>query len=77
MASTDSQADGGAERRERGTAIWFIGLAVLIADLLVIFFAPAGIRIGHEAAFLFLIAVLAAAGFGLMIWGRRQRQRAG
>jgi hypothetical protein len=76
MASTGSQPDGGAERRESGSAIWFIGLAFLVADLLVIFFAPAALRIGRHMAFFVLIAALAVVGCALMIWGRSQRQRA-
>jgi uncharacterized membrane protein YqjE len=68
------RADGGAEKREQGTAISFIGLAVLVVDLLVVFFAPAAFRVGRHVEFLALIVVLALIGFGL-IWVGRARRR--
>jgi Na+/melibiose symporter-like transporter len=76
MANRGSQADGGAERRERGMATWFVGVAFLVADLLLIFFAPAALRTGRHTGFLAVIAVLAAIGCSLMIWGRIQARRA-
>jgi uncharacterized membrane protein YqjE len=69
-------ADSGAEKREQGTAISFIGLAVLVVDLLVVFFAPAAFRVGRHIEFLVLIAVLAVIGFGLIWFGRARRRTA-
>jgi hypothetical protein len=62
-----------AERRERGSSLMFIGLAVWIADLLVVFFLPAGIRAGMHAGFTAIILVLAVIGLALMISGSRMR----
>ena len=66
--------DGGAERREQGIAISFIGLAVIVVDLLVIFFAPAAFRLGRQSVFVVLIALLAVIGLGLIFWGRSRRK---
>src|ERR1041385_8205147 len=44
-ASEATMADT-AEMRECGGTLMFIGLAVWVADLLVVFFLPAGIRAG-------------------------------
>jgi uncharacterized membrane protein YqjE len=68
--------DSGAEKREQGTAISFIGLAVLVVDLLVVFFAPAAFRIGRHVEFLALIVVLAVIGFGLIWLGGARRRTA-
>ena len=76
MASMSPRPDGGAELRERGRATWFVGLAFLVADLLLIFFAPAALRIGRPTVFFAVIAAIAAVGCGLMIWGRIQSRRA-
>ena len=77
MASTGSRPDGGAERRERGMATWFVGVAFLVADLLVIFFAPAALRIGRQSVFFVIIVLLAIIGCGLMAWGRYLARRTG
>ena len=76
MAGTGSQSDGGADRRERGMATWFVGVAFLVADLLVIFFAPAALRVGRQNAFFAVIAALAVIGCCLMAWGRYLGRRA-
>jgi hypothetical protein len=57
-------------------AIWFVGVAFLVADMLVIFFAPAALRIGRQNIFFAIIAVLAVIGCSLMVWGRIQGRRA-
>jgi phosphatidylserine synthase len=62
-----------AERRERGSSLMFIGLAVWVADLLVVFFLPAGIKAGMHTAFTAIIAVLAVLGLVLMVAGYRMR----
>ena len=68
--------DGGAQKREQGVAISFIGLALIVADLLVVFFAPAGFRIGRQGVFLTIILVLAVAGLSLVLLGRSRRRSA-
>jgi hypothetical protein len=62
-----------AEMRERGGTLMFIGLAVWVSDLLVVFFLPAGIRAGMHTAFTAIIAVLAVLGLVLMVAGYRMR----
>jgi uncharacterized membrane protein YqjE len=70
-------ADGGAEKREQGVAVVFVGLAVLVADLLVIFFAPASFRIQQRPAFTALMLGLAVLGAILVSIGRRIYRRSG
>ena len=36
------------EKRETGTSLMFIGLAFWVVSLLVLFFLPAGIKVGHH-----------------------------
>lgn len=76
MASNGMGADGGAEKREQGIAISFVGLALLVADLLVIFFAPAAYRLGRHTVFSALIIVLGVSGIGLVVWGQALRRAA-
>ncbi len=57
------------EKRETGVSLMFIGLAVWVADLLVVFFLPGAIRSGQHAMFVSIITVLAVAGLALMITG--------
>lgn len=56
-------------KRETGASLMFIGLAVWVADLLVIFFLPAGVKIGHRATFVSIILILAVAGLILGMTG--------
>jgi uncharacterized membrane protein len=58
-----------AEKRELGVSLMFIGLALWVADLLVVFFLPAAAKIGWHATFVSIIAVLAVLGLGLMMGG--------
>jgi hypothetical protein len=58
---------------EAWSALVIIGLGVWLADLLVVFFAPAAFRVGHGSSFLIIIAVLAIVGLGLILLGRRHR----
>jgi purine-cytosine permease-like protein len=56
-------------RRETGASLMFIGLAVWVADLLVVFFLPAGMKLGRQTMFLSIIVALALLGIVLMIGG--------
>ena len=56
-------------KRETGTGLMFIGLSLWVVDLLVIFFLPAGIKLGHERGFAAIIVILAAFGLALMMAG--------
>jgi uncharacterized membrane protein len=66
---------GLTEKSEAGSSLMFIGLAVLVATLLVVFFLPAAIRAGNHAIFVFIISVLAVTGVGFMLRGLRLRDR--
>jgi len=57
------------ERRETGASLMFLGLAVWVADLLVVFFLPAGIKLGRYATFIGIIVALAVLGLVLMLVG--------
>ncbi len=66
-----------AERRETGTSLMFIGLAVWVADLLVVFYLPAAFKVGQHALFVAIITVLAIVGLVLMISGYGLRKKGG
>jgi phosphatidylserine synthase len=63
------------ERREAGASLMFAGLAVWVAALLVLFFLPAAMKIGHEGRFAtILIMALGVMGAALMGGGWRMRR---
>ena len=62
-------------KREAGASLIFIGLAVWVVDLLVIFFLPAGIKLGHRATFVSIIVVLGVVGLVLLMTGYFKRGR--
>jgi hypothetical protein len=64
------------QKRETGTSLMFIGLAVWVADLLVVFFLPSGMKMGRETMFISIIATLAGLGLILMIVGYLKRGKA-
>jgi hypothetical protein len=58
------------DRREAGGSLMFAGLAVWVVGLLVLFFLPAAMRIGHEGRFAtVLILGLGAMGAALILGG--------
>lgn len=59
------------ERRENGTSLMFIGLAVWVVSLLVLFFLPAGLKVGHHFTFFTIFFGLVGMGAVLMISGYR------
>jgi len=63
--------------RERGTALMFVGLAVWVVGLLVLFFLPAAVKLGRHLPFLSVIGVSAVLGTILMISGFVKRSHAG
>lgn len=67
MATSQTRGSGAL------SAWTIIGLGVWLADLLVVFFAPAGFRLGHGQTFISIIVVLAIVGLGLILLGRKQR----
>jgi hypothetical protein len=64
------------QKRETGTSLMFIGLAVWVADLLVVFFLPSGMKLGRETVFISIIATLAVLGLILIISGYLKRGKA-
>jgi len=61
------------EKREIGKSLMFTGLAVWVVDLLVMFFLPAGIKLGRYTTFIGLIAALGVLGLILVVAGYRTR----
>jgi uncharacterized membrane protein len=65
---------GTSEKRETGTSLMFVGLALWVSDLLVIFFLPAGMKLGNYISFLAIVAALALFGLALMVKGYEMRK---
>ena len=70
---TDAVERREQERRETGASLMFVALAVWVAGLLVLFFLPAGMKMGRETMFYAVIAGLAALGAVLMLLGWMMR----
>jgi hypothetical protein len=60
-------------KKENGTSLMFIGLALWVADALVVFFLPASVRLGSQKTFVTVILALAAVGLALMASGYLMR----
>jgi len=60
-------------RRETGTSLMFIGLAVWVVDLLVLFFMPAAVKLGRQGTFTSILTVLFALGLCLIVFGYSTR----
>jgi high-affinity Fe2+/Pb2+ permease len=65
------------EKRETGASLMFIGLAVWVADLLVVFFLPSGMKLGRQTMFISVIATLAVLGLVLVVTGYLKRGKRG
>jgi len=61
------------DKRESGTSLMFMGIAAWVADLLVIFFLPAGIRLGRQATFFGIIGTVGILGLLLLLAGYSRR----
>ena len=57
------------ERQETGGSLMFAGLAVWVAGLLVLFYMPSAVRIGHQGRFGLILAGIGALGAALMARG--------
>lgn len=66
---------GLASKADAGSSLMFIGLALWVAALLVVFLLPAAIRVGRPSAFVVILSVLALAGIGFMVRGLSLRRR--
>lgn len=62
------------EKRETGGSLMFIGLAVWVAGLLVLFFLPAAVQTGDRGSFTKILAVLGVLGAALMAGGWLMRR---
>jgi len=62
------------EKRETGASLMFAGFAVWVAALLVLFYLPAGVRLGHQATFEAILVLLGALGAVLMGRGWMMRR---
>jgi phosphatidylserine synthase len=62
------------EKQEKGTALMFAGLAIWVAGLLVLFYLPAGFRLGHQGVFEAILVALGVLGAVLMGTGWRMRR---
>jgi uncharacterized membrane protein len=61
-------------KRESGAGLMFIGIALWVADLLVLFFFRAANTPRQQAGFQMLIAILFLLGVWLMLRGNRLRR---
>lgn len=63
------------EAREEGLGLEVIGGMVWFFDFLILFFLPAGIKLGHRTAFLIVMAALFVLGAALYVSGWVMRAR--
>jgi uncharacterized membrane protein len=62
-----------SDEHESNSSLTFIGLALWVAALLVVFFLPAAVKAGRHGVFVSIISVLAAGGLFLIVRGFRLR----
>jgi NADH:ubiquinone oxidoreductase subunit 3 (subunit A) len=60
-------------KQETGASLMFVGLAIWVADALVVFFLPASVKMGGRVTWLAAITALALIGFLLLVVGYRMR----
>ena len=63
-------------KKETGGSLMFIGLAIWVADALVLFFLPASVKMGGRFTWLIAITALALMGFTLLVVGYMMRGKA-
>ena len=63
-------------KKETGASLMFIGLAIWVADALVLFFLPASVKMGGRFTWLLAITALALMGFTLLVVGYIMRGKA-
>lgn len=64
------------EVREKGLSLEVIGGMLWFFDFLILFFLPAGLKLGHKTAFLTLMIALGVLGLVLFVSGLVIRARA-
>lgn len=62
--------------REKGLGLEVIGGMFWFFDILILFFLPAGVKLGHQAAFAAIMIALALLGLALFVSGLVIRARA-
>jgi hypothetical protein len=63
-------------KKETGASLMFIGLAIWVADALVLFFLPASLKMGGRFTWLTAITALALMGLTLIVVGYAVRGKA-
>ena len=71
-----SERAGAEEKKETGLSLELIGAMVLFFDFLVLFFLPAGLKLGQRVGFSAVLIVIAFVAFGLVVWGHVIKVRA-
>jgi hypothetical protein len=74
LVSQLSAPTNSEERRENGLSLIVIGFMLWFFDVLVFFFMPAALRLGHPRPFLLLLAAAFLAGAVLIIIGTHLRR---
>ena len=64
------------EKNETGLSLEVIGGIIWFFDFLVLFFLPAGLKLGHQTGFAAVMGVLALAGLVLVVAGIWVRMKA-
>jgi len=62
--------------REKGLSLEVIGGMVWFFDFLILFFLPAGLKLGHKTGFVAVMAALFLLGAALIVSGYVMRARA-
>ena len=63
------------QSREKGLSLLVIGGMILFFDVLILFFLPAALKLGHKTAFIALMGPLAVVGLVLIVSGYIIRAR--
>lgn len=64
------------EKKETGLSLELIGAIVLFSDFLVLFFLPAGLKLGQHMGFGIVLGAVAVAAFVLVVCGHVVRVHA-
>jgi small-conductance mechanosensitive channel len=64
------------EKKETGTSLMFIGLAIWVGDALVIFFLSASVKLGTRWPWVSAITALGLMGLALLLVGYMMRGKA-
>jgi hypothetical protein len=72
-----NKVHGVEEMREKGLSLEVIGGMVWFFDFLILFFLPAGAKLGHRAAFTTIMVALFVVGAALYVGGWVMRARVG